>query len=324
MSSEMMLRSIESLDSLMTQDILARAVSLARAGNYQASEKLISGLLELDPENDFAWDLQARIHAQQGNLVVAERCWKEALKRNPEKPEYQQGLERIRKSLLPQRRWSLTGLVNLIMILCLIGAGWFMLDYRMNLMEKSQQAQLAVLRESLRNISLQDTASHPAVSVANENDESSVQKKYHETVSNAILGSLKDVSPEIRIDSSQPDRLDISFKNGIFTRGTQLSDTGQRLLLAIMEAIRPYDEMIHIGIKGSSDPLPMREESRYRDNDHLEYSRAIVAATFIVDTVNPPPGNIRIITTDLTGSSKPDEVGAVNQKRSVWISLFLQ
>src|SRR5215469_280967 len=85
--------------------ILYCAASLAREGQYEAAETLL-----LAVPSEFATapilDLTARIYAQKGNYIDAEKRWTEALQLDPRNEAYQQCLktserQRLRRVWLP-------------------------------------------------------------------------------------------------------------------------------------------------------------------------------------------------------------------------------
>ena len=55
------------------------AVQLARAGHYDEAERTLLEVVGREPSfRPAAFDLQAKMYAQQGRYVEAEKCWLEA------------------------------------------------------------------------------------------------------------------------------------------------------------------------------------------------------------------------------------------------------
>jgi tetratricopeptide (TPR) repeat protein len=78
---------------------LDRATRHARAGHYDSALSLLERLAQEGPTPDAgALDLRARIYAQLGFHLEAERCWVRAMAADPANPLYPLALERLRQA----------------------------------------------------------------------------------------------------------------------------------------------------------------------------------------------------------------------------------
>ena len=73
-------------------DVLVNAASLARLGLYEEAEIALTSVPTLGPLAPQILDLAARVYAQQGRLLDAERCWVEAVRLLPTNTRFHAGL----------------------------------------------------------------------------------------------------------------------------------------------------------------------------------------------------------------------------------------
>ncbi|MEZ4601230.1 MAG: hypothetical protein R2940_15680 [Syntrophotaleaceae bacterium] len=96
-----------------------QAVVLARRGSYEEAAQRLKAALEAgDCSGIEALDLQARIHAQQGQYLQAEACWRQARNLDKENPRYAAALERLRRTR--QRFGNLSRLLSLAVSIFLL------------------------------------------------------------------------------------------------------------------------------------------------------------------------------------------------------------
>jgi len=67
----------------MVTDILIRAGSLARQGNFPEAENLLRTASDADSRRIEVLDLLAKVYAQQGKIDQAQALWLQALQRYP-------------------------------------------------------------------------------------------------------------------------------------------------------------------------------------------------------------------------------------------------
>ncbi|MEV5834892.1 hypothetical protein [Nocardia sp. NPDC052112] len=85
---------------------LSRAGAAARTGELDRAARLLDGLDEQDRADAAVLDLRARIHAQQGELVAADRCWARLQAMAPHHRGAAEGrrvISRITKGAMPAR-----------------------------------------------------------------------------------------------------------------------------------------------------------------------------------------------------------------------------
>lgn len=73
-------------------NVLLEAASLARLGLYEDAERALVSVPTRGPMAPQILDLAARVYAQQGRLLDAERCWVEALRLVPTNATFHAGL----------------------------------------------------------------------------------------------------------------------------------------------------------------------------------------------------------------------------------------
>lgn len=106
--------------------ILAQAAHQARAGHHTAALGLLDRLAtEGAAPSAAAFDLRARINAQLGFQLEAERCWVLASRADPTNPLYPLALERLRQAHRPgpDRRGAVLILAAMAVLALLAGQG---------------------------------------------------------------------------------------------------------------------------------------------------------------------------------------------------------
>ena len=98
----------------------AVACMLGRKGRYDEATKALQAALDAGCCSEAeAFDIQARMYAQQGLYLYAETCWQRAKKSDPHNPAYDLALARLRS---PQSRGSAwISLVGSCLLLILLG-----------------------------------------------------------------------------------------------------------------------------------------------------------------------------------------------------------
>lgn len=93
------------MKALINQLRLSRAAALARSGDLTAAETILRPGGEL-PKDPLVLDLMARIRAQGGDYVAADRLWVEILKSDPTHHSALAGLNRLRQQQRSGQAWS--------------------------------------------------------------------------------------------------------------------------------------------------------------------------------------------------------------------------
>jgi hypothetical protein len=122
----------------------AIAVESARTGRYSEAVRLLDQAVDAgDCSETEALDLRARMFAQQGLLLDAERCWREAQELNGSNPAFKEGLDYLRRrhsSREPLKRGLLIAAAVLIPVL------WF---WRTDAIEANRREQIVQLEGKL-------------------------------------------------------------------------------------------------------------------------------------------------------------------------------
>lgn len=98
--------------------VLVNAASLARLGLYEDAERALVSVPTRGPLAPQILDLAARVYAQQGRLLDAERCWVEAVRLVPTNPAFHAGLACVADHARPLSPRRIGGLLVLFAILC--------------------------------------------------------------------------------------------------------------------------------------------------------------------------------------------------------------
>lgn len=99
--------------------VLLEAASLARLGLYEDAERALVSVPTRGPMAPQILDLAARVYAQQGRLLDAERCWVEAVRLVPTNATFHAGLACVADHARPisARR------IGWLLVLCTLLAG---------------------------------------------------------------------------------------------------------------------------------------------------------------------------------------------------------
>lgn len=100
-------------------NVLLEAASLARLGLYEDAERALVSVPTRGPMAPQILDLAARVYAQQGRLLDAERCWVEAVRLVPTNATFHAGLACVADHARPlsARR------IGWLLVLCALLAG---------------------------------------------------------------------------------------------------------------------------------------------------------------------------------------------------------
>ena len=311
---------IPALEPYLAQLVLVKAAELARAGQYQEAEDLISGLQE-GKDSPVVLDLLARMRAQQGRWLEAETFWKQALQQDPTNPAYLEGLQYIQRTRRPSRLSRFFSPTFLLLILSLV----------VLLLVAQGVKRLVILENGLQDVSqevgsvkgvlsqpqptlvipTQVVQSFPVEELATLRQEvqddnrlsqvglESLQKQVGEIqVSQAeILSSLKptpNAAPEITLAVPgvqllvQDDHWVIQFEEGLFPYGWALSQPARQTLDDLSLQLKPLVGKVEISIVGfkSSD-----EQDEYFD---LGLMRAVVVLDYLESSGQLPADLFRI------------------------------
>ena len=235
--------------ALVPQLALARAMALARVGEYSAAESLLDNLVKDHQVSVAALDLLARIHAQNGRSREAEETWKQILRIDPAHRDSLAGIHR----LSAKRRWPFWLPFALLLVACIIVFG-------------SLAGTVFYISHSFRR--LQDSLHSQIAEVMARNP----------PVNRGAPAQSLQTLPDIRIPGVQTRKvtngIEIVFDDGLFLQGTKFRPNAVSDLSRVAEQVRTSRESLSLIIAGATDNLPVRTGSRYSDNLALGLARA--------------------------------------------------
>ena len=260
---------VASMPAVISGLVLARAQSLAHNGEFKAAENVLQSLLDRAQWHLRAMDLLARIRAQQGRYQDAAELWDSVIQSDPSNAEARSA----RNTALGMTRWrqiARPGLAVATALALIIGTGWL-----------------------LRNRFGSETAP---------------------SVANSIPPVV--VSPAPQIDfvnlvgwrqERTEDGIRLLPRSSLFGVGTSLTKDGRSALDAMANQIHAMDN-VEIEIRGTSDTVPLRSGSLYRDNEELRTVRAARVFDYLSRTGAPPSNELvirkeRISPADASGRS---------------------
>ncbi|GLZ11157.1 hypothetical protein Acsp04_13920 [Actinomadura sp. NBRC 104425] len=248
---------------------LAQARTLARHGRYAEAEELLRAS---DPDA-VTLDLLARIHAQQGDLDEADRCWAEAERLAPGTAEFAAARARIAAIRAGGARGPVAvgtlarrvgvPLVALVMLALLI-------DIRFGGGDREPAAPAAA----------------PVTVPASPSPSNTPDAA-------ATLDGLDLQVPGVRARRS-PGEISVTFRRGLFRRDAVLSADGRAVLAALGARLRPAAGRLEVTVIGHTDASPLRAGGEYAGNMELGLARATVAREVLREASGVPTARISV------------------------------
>ncbi|MGH3375760.1 MAG: hypothetical protein ACRDP6_13565 [Actinoallomurus sp.] len=227
---------------------LAQARVLARHGRYAEAEDLLTEARD-DAEPSVALlDLLARVHAQQGQLDEADRCWAEVARLAPDNKEAADGRRRIAGVRTGRRRSGKVAL-RVAAGVVVVAALALLIDTRVAVGR----------RPEARTVSVAPTAAAPAA---------------HPSPAD-VLAAMDLRTPGVHVRRT-PGEIAVTFDKGLFRDGATLSPGGRAVLRALGARLRPYAMRISVDVIGETDQRAVPPGSGYAGNTELGTLRATV------------------------------------------------
>lgn len=243
--------SAQSVSLLLRQVLHSRASEMAREGRYGEAWSLMNDATELFGQSSFSLDLLARMEAQRGNFLEAERLWKQALEMEPSNEIYLAALRRI--SALRRTVWARIApavAIAVIIAIAIVGTAIGVMSY----------AKKQVASVPLRAAPAADTVAAPILNI-----------------------DLHDVSMK-----TQENQTVITFNQGLFSRNIRLTPEAKPVLTRLAQQLEPHAGRILIRVVGFSDSVPMPARGRYVDNATLAMGRALRVVEYMRRTSRLP------------------------------------
>lgn len=240
---------------LLNRVALGEASELARKGNYAEAESLLSDLIR-DGTNASAFDLLARIKAQQGRLYEAESLWKKAAKINPDNQSYTEGLRRI-ANMKRYPVWLAVFFHLLVVVVVVIGVIAFLVLFK-------SVSERTVTNTNTSRATSSSTQASPVVQ-----HEVPTTSPKEETPFNMELN--------IQGFSLKKDNTDFvgTFDEGLFVRGISLKPEAEKKLSELGQQLKSFEGRVIVRVVGQTDNIPVPAGRAYRDNVALGLARAM-------------------------------------------------
>lgn len=281
---------------------LAQARTLARHGRFAEAEELLDGAWGTTDPGPAVLDLRARIHAQQGRLDQADRCWAEAERLAPGDKQIADGRARI-AALRDGRTRRLGsgalagGSIVVVLAVAVLAGVWIEDD------EPAPTAAPTAAPVARPSGGAPAATPSGGVPVARPSD-----------TGDAVLAGLDLKVPGVRVRRGQAE-IAITFEHGLFPSGTSLSPQGRAVLRDLAARLRPYRDRVDVTIVGHTDGRAVRPGGEYASNIELGAVRAAVVLDVLHDAGRIPVARLSVAT---TGSDLPPfRGGAAERNRTV-------
>jgi flagellar motor protein MotB len=288
--------------SLAVREVaLAQARALARVGRYAEAEELLEGPWDEAEQSVTALDLKARIHAQQGRLDEADRCWAEVAELAPGNAAATEGRRRIAAVRAGAASSGFSGRILTARFVRRAGAGLV--------------ALLAFVM--LADLWLDGGVREPAAAPPAVPAPSAPVQPSAPATGDALAGLRLD-GPGVRVQRRSGE-IAVTFERGLFREGATLSARGRTVLNDLGERLRPYGDRISITVIGHSDRSAVRPGGEYASNVELGTVRATVVREVLRTSARMPTSRFSVST--LAGMLPPfPGEGARNRTVSLRVS----
>jgi flagellar motor protein MotB len=274
---------------------LAQARVLARHGRYTEAEDLLAEARD-DAEPSVALlDLLARVHAQQGHLDEADRCWAEVARLAPGNKDAADGRRRIAGVRAGHRRSGKVA-VRAAAGVVAVAALALLVDTR-----------VAVGRRPEARTVPAATAAPAATSPAARPSPADV------------LSRLDLRTPGVHVRRT-PGEIAVTFDHGLFRDGVTLSPGGRAVLRALGARLRPYAMRISVDVIGQTDQRAVPPGSGYAGNAELGTLRATVVREELRRQAGIPTARFSV--SSLGGATRATGSAARSRTASLRISAF--
>ncbi|MFC5750689.1 hypothetical protein [Actinomadura rugatobispora] len=258
--------------------VLAQARELARAGRYAEAEELLDGPWNEGGRDVAALDLKARIHAQQGHLDEADRCWAEVAELAPGHRGAAEGRRRIAAVRARAATGGFTG--RTLTARFALRAAAAVVALLAFVMLADLWADGGPRPEPAANPSAAAPAP-PAPAPAPSTED--------------VLAGLRLDGPGVRVQR-RPGEIAVTFDRGLFRDGATLSRQGRAVLDGLGERLRPYNSRITVAVIGHTDRSAVRPGGEYASNVELGTVRATVVREVLRSSARIPTSRFTVST----------------------------
>jgi len=267
--------------ALVLDLLTANAARLARDGDYDGAERLLSSLSGPVQNSAFSLDLLAKIRAQRGDFSGAHDLWNRAQLLSPGNAEYRKALERIRKV---RRRPSWYTYGKFFALSCFL---LLLVGMTIAFLKVSGKARLF-------------TRSTPEKSQSAEITLATSPTSIKPTPTNLELEVDGVTARSIGNDTT------LTFNSGLFSRSIRFQPGATDTLAAVAKKLSHLPNGSMVQIIGLADDL-VPATRRHFDNPTLALRRALMVAEYFRRNSNLSPRMISIRYPDLTQLPFPND-----------------
>jgi flagellar motor protein MotB len=297
----------------------ADAARLARAGYYDSARRALDEFAGRDSTEVDALDLLARVHAQQGDLVAADKAWARVEQLDPDHTGARAGRRRIREiwSARRSRPGPRTGaaLAALLLVGGGAAAGWSLAprpvaadpprDGEVLAELADLRGQMTGLREEIGDLRADGT---PTADTAER----------LRSVRAALDGPLWTVRPDGAA-------LTLTFREAVFLAGgAEMSDDGRAALADVGRRLgrAGASSDLDVTVVGhTSDTAPV-EGGPYADNAAVGLARALAAAEVVANGAALPLSSVDVATSGDVAPPYPN-TDAAGRTRNQTVTLTI-
>ena len=292
--------------SAVRELVLAQARELARAGRYTEAEDVLDASWPDGGQDVAVLDLKARIHAQQGRLDEADRCWAEVADLAPGHRAAAEGRRRIAVIRERAAKGGFTGRVL---------TARFVLQAAAAVVALLAFVMLADLWTDDGPRSA-PTAATPPAAAPPAAAPSAAAPPPPATSGGAVLDRIRLDMPGVRVER-RPGELAVTFDRGLFREGAVLSRQGRALLTRLGERLKPHAGQVAVGVIGHTDRSAVRPGGEFASNVELGTVRATVVRELLSSTAGIPTARFTVSTLAGMMPPHPDRDGGDARNRTV-------
>ncbi|XVQ09341.1 hypothetical protein ACQP1W_43540 [Spirillospora sp. CA-255316] len=286
--------------------VLAQARELARAGRYAEAEELLDGPWNEGGRDVAALDLKARIHAQQGRLDEADRCWAEVAERSPGHRAAAEGRRRIAAVRERAATGGFTGRALTARFALRAAAAVVALLAFVMLADLWADGGPRSEPSAAPSAAVPSAAAPPAAAPGPPAP----------AAGGDVLAGMRLDGPGVRVQR-RTGEIAVTFDRGLFGSGATLSRQGRAVLNGLGERLRPYGDRITVAVIGHTDRSAVRPGGEYASNVELGTVRATVVREVLRSSARIPTSRFTVSTLAGMMPPYPDEGAGDARNRTV-------
>ena len=301
----------------MARMTVSRAAAMARAGDLSGAEELLSLAADRGEETAAMRDLLAKVCAQQGRLLDAERHWRRALDLDPGHASSRAGL--VKLSHLQRRVWIHPGWlpVSAAALVVMLFSWLFLNGLGRDTRRVELDAALARL-DSTQTRLTQVVEGLDTRLAAGEITLADLPR----ALAGAPPADLDLAVPGVALHTDGRD-LVVTFTEGLFGDGDRLLPQARDLLTLLGRRLAAKAEGLQVQVVGHTDDIAVPVDSGFQDNFVLSERRAQVVARRLSREGGLPYGKITCLGQADLGAPYPNDSWE-NRRRNRTVVLLLR